>query len=75
MGRHAEWVEVRHALSEASKTVHYWNTMPVDLRSQMGVALYLQKRAAARQRLKQVDRLCREASTRNRVAMRLDNRA
>ena len=74
MDRHAEWVKAQHELSEASKAVHLWDAMPRELRIQIGVGRYREKRAEARRRFKQADRLCREAGVANRVEMRFQGR-
>ncbi len=74
MDRYAEWIKAQHELSEASKAVHLWNAMPKELRVQIGVGRYCERRAEARSRFRQADRLCREASVANRMEMRFQGR-
>ena len=74
MDRHAEWIKAQHELSEASKAIHLWDAMPTELRAQIGVGRHRERRAEARSRFKQADRLCREASVENRIKMRFQGR-
>ena len=74
MDRLAEWMKAQHERSEASKAVHLWDTMPRELRIQIGVGRHREKRTEARHRFKQADRLCREASVANRIEMRFQGR-
>lgn len=75
MDRHAEWIKAQHELSEAFKAAHLWDAMPAELRAQIGVGRYREKRAEARRRFKRADRLCREAGVASRVEMRFRDRA
>lgn len=74
MDRHAEWIKAQYELSEASKLVHHWDAMSADLRSRMTVKHYRAKRAEARQRFRQADRLCRDVGKARRMSMSEERR-
>ncbi len=72
MDRRIEWTETRQELSEASKAVHRWDTMPMEVRPRLGVGKHREERAEARRRFEQADRPCPEASVANRIALRFE---
>ena len=75
MDRHAEWIKAQQDLSEASKAVHFWDTMPSDVRVKIGISRHRAKRIEARRRLRQVDKRCRDVSAANRAVTRSESAA
>ncbi len=75
MDRQAEWIRAQYELAEASKAAHFWEAMPPDLRSRMGMVSYREKRIEARRRFQEADKICRQASSAKRASMREETRA